>query len=335
MVPTHLKPNICVKNHKGKVIAQGRDLLALQKEFAQAGRLALLHQSHRHLATDDEAKVVVRQWQWASIATTQKLSQGGQTYLALHCEGDGVRLSPFPSLAEANQAHQQGVRRLLSIDSQDVVKGMRKELGKQSNLCLVWARWQRDCQDLVDQLIDRAIIDLTPQAADIRAEVDYLDCLAQVKSALTGHIRWLATQAQQALMLGQGILAEAQRLTSATRAYAIVDIEHFVQQRLHGLFILDTDKDEWRALLRYLKAAAYRLEKLTENLPLDERRHQEFSKVSRLLARYSGMSQTHPERYAQAQRMAIECWVAIFAQPYSVKGAGSIKKIEQLLMQSC
>jgi len=244
---------------------------------------------------------------------------------------DGVVLSPLPSQQEADTAHAAGVRRLLGLALAQTLNGVRKELLKGQGLCLPWARWQRPCADLVEQLVERALIALTPQAAQIRALEDFDALLNTIRSKVTGQIRDYAGQTQQLLQQGQQLLSDCTRLKTPTRSESIADIEAFIQQRLNPSFVIDMTDSGWRDVPRYLKAATYRLEKLTENLPLDERRQDEYNDVERLMLQAKGLQQMHPERYLQAQTMAIELWVAIFAQPLALKGAASLKRLESIL----
>jgi broad-specificity NMP kinase len=89
----------------------------------------------------------------------------------------------------------------------------------------------------------------------------------------------------------------------------------------------------WRDRSRYLKAAAYRLEKISENLPLDERRMIEYEAVEDCVqqAIQRGIAQHQPEGFSQIQAMATELWVMSFAQPLAQKGVASMKRLEQLV----
>ena len=245
---------------------------------------------------------------------------------------DGVVLSPLPSQQEADVAHAAGVRRLLGLALAQTLNGVRKELLKGQALCLPWARWQRPCTDLVEQLVERALIALTPQAAGIRTLEGFNTLLNAIRAKVTGQIRDYAGQTQQLLQQGQQLLSDCTRLKTPTRSESIADIEVFIQQRLNPSFVIDMTDSGWRDLPRYLKAAAYRLEKLTENLPLDERRQDEYRSVERLMLQAKGLQKMYPERYAQAQVMAIELWVATFAQPLALKGAASLKRLEGVLV---
>ncbi len=329
-MPEHLSPRICIMDGK-KVLAQGRDLTVLQAQFAEEARLALREHSALTAQTANATTDVAKTWHWDEIARIQKIAGGGQAFLALVLDEDGVVLSPLPSQQEADTAHAAGVRRLLGLALAQTLNGVRKELLKGQGLCLPWARWQRPCADLVEQLVERALIALTPEAAQVRTRDAFDAQLNAIRAKVTGQIRDYAQQTQQLLQLGQQLLADCTRLKTPTRSESIADIEAFIQQRLNPSFVIDMTDSGWRDVPRYLKAAAYRLEKLTENLPLDERRQDEYRSVERLMLQAKGLQQMHPERYLQAQTMAIELWVATFAQPLALKGSASLKRFENIL----
>jgi ATP-dependent helicase HrpA len=331
-IPEHLSPRICLMDGK-KILATGRDLAVLQEQFSEAARLALREQSTiTGQMVNDNASDIAKNWQWDDIARTQKIAGGGQAFLALVVDTDGVVLSPLPTSDEADRAHASGVRRLLALALAQTLNGVRKELLRQQGLCLPWSRWQRPCTDLIEQLVERALIHLTPTASQVRSRLDFDALLNAIRSKVTGQIRDYATQTQALLKQGQQLLADCARLQSPTRADSIADIEDFIQQRLNPSFVIDMSDSGWRDVPRYLKAAAYRLEKLTENLPLDERRQEEYKQVNRLMLQAKSRQKAQPEIYQQAQQMAIELWVMIFAQPLALKGSSSIKRLESLLV---
>lgn len=333
VLPAHLRPRVCVVDAQGRVLACDRDLSLLQAQFAEQSRLALREVSGSRAQEDDQGEgQEAFDWQWDTLPWQQKLPGGGQAFMALvPGSGGGVLLSPLPSPNEAKQVHAQGVRRLLKLALAEGVKGMRKELLRQQGLCLPWARWQRPCADLVEQLLDKALMRLSPDACSVRSREAFEGLVAQVRVRLATEVRDLARQTEQLLRQAQAVLAEADRVMSPVRHEALVQLQTFVQALMPPQFVLDMPEQGWRDWPRYLKAVSYRLEKLCENLPLDERRQQEYAQVEDRLQRALVLAQTEPERYAQAQAMAVELWVAIFAQPHALKGVASLKRLEALL----
>ncbi|MCI4410540.1 MAG: ATP-dependent RNA helicase HrpA [Thiotrichales bacterium] len=330
--PRHLSPRIQLIGDDKKILATGRELADLQQQFAEQARAALREQSaFSEQGESTQGECVV--WQWQQIPITQKVAGGGEAWLALIVGQEGVLLAPLPSEHEARLAHAAGVRRLVKLALAQPIAGIRKEWLKHQGLCLPWARWQRNCADLVEQLIERALIALSAQACLVRTQADFDALVAQVRPKITGQVRDYAQQTQAILQQGQQLLASCDRLTSATRRASIEDIRSFVQGRLTATFVLTMSETGWRDTPRYLKAAAYRLEKMTENLPLDERRQAEYAEVAQALAqaKQRGIAQHHPDLFLQIEQMTIELWVMIFAQPFAVKGSASLKRLQQLV----
>jgi len=246
----------------------------------------------------------------------------------------GVELVPLPSQKEADKTHASGVRRLIKLALSQPITGIRKEWLKHQGLCLPWARWQRTCADLVEMLIERAIIDLTAQAALVRSQEAFDSLVVDVRSQLTGQVRDYAMQTQPLLQQGQQLMARCDQLNTPIRQVSIEHTRSFIQSLLTASFILTMPDTAWRDLPRYLKAAAYRLEKIGENLPLDERRMIEFDAVERLKtqARQRGLAEHQPDTYQQVEHMINELWVMIFAQPHAQKGAASLKRLQALVL---
>jgi ATP-dependent helicase HrpA len=330
--PAHLSPRIELLGSDQKRLATSRDLGELQQRFADQARAALREQTAFTESTDTETGEVTT-WVWEPLALTQKVAGGGQAWLALTPVSEGVLLEPLPSQQEADKAHAAGVRRLIKCALAQPVAGIRKEWLKHQGLCLPWARWQRTCADLVEQLIERGIQDLSPQAAGVRSKSDFDANVSSVRLKLTGQVRDYALQTQQLLQQGQQCLALCDKLTSPTRQTSIEHTRAFIQAQLTASFVLTMPENGWRDRSRYLKAAAYRLEKISENLPLDERRMIEYEAVEDCVqqAIQRGIAQHQPERFEQIQIMATELWVMIFAQPQAQKGTASLKRLQQLL----
>ena len=76
----------------------------MQERFAQESRLALRERS----AGQEKQAVLDKsqgEWLWAEIPSKKKIDGGGEAFLALVLQDDGVLLSPLPSESEA-QAEQ-------------------------------------------------------------------------------------------------------------------------------------------------------------------------------------------------------------------------------------
>lgn len=331
--PAHLSPRIELRADNKKVLASSRDLAELQTRFAEQARAALREQAA--FAESDEAEQgETTRWIWDGLSLTQKVPGGGQAWLALTPAQEGVVLAPLPSKIEAEKNHALGVRRLIKCALAQPIAAIRKEWLKHQGLCLPWARWQRTCADLVEQLIERAIQDLSPTASQTRTKLDFDALVASVRLKLTGQVREYALQTQQLLQQGQQLMALCDKLNTPTRQASIEHTRAFVQNQLNASFVMNMPENGWRDRPRYLKAAAYRLEKISENLPLDERRMQEYQAVEDWIAKahQRGIAQHQPERYAQIEGMAIELWVMIFAQPHAQKGVTSMKRLEAMII---
>ena len=330
--PAHLSPRIALMGEDKKLLATSRDLAELQTRFAEQARTALREQA-AFSESAEEAMGEVTEWIWEKVALTQKVPGGGLAWLALTPANEGVVLAPLPSQPEADKAHAAGVRRLIKCALAQPIAGIRKEWLKHQGLCLPWARWQRTCADLVEQLIEGAIQDLSPTASLTRTKTEFNALVASVRHKLTGQVRDYALQTQQLLQQGQQLMALCDKLNTPTRQVSIEHTRAFIQAQLSASFVINMPENGWRDMPRYLKAAAYRLEKISENLPLDERRMDDYQAVEDLLqqAKQRGIAHHQPDRFAQLESMAIELWVMIFAQPLAQKGAASMKRLEQLV----
>lgn len=333
-LPLYLQPRIVLfSDDNQQVLAVSRSLHELRTQFLAQAQAALNQRALAQTQLSDWVMDEVTQWQWEQIPKQQTMADGGVLYMALVVADHGVRLTAVANEIEADQQQAAGVRYLLKCQLASTLAGIRKQWIKTSSLCLPWARWHRSCAELVEQLITRALTTLSPEAAHVRTEVAFMQLVTQVRGKITGLVNDYAHDVQQLLTHAQHIMSDADRLQTPTRQASIAQVRSFIESLLTPSFVTTCPEYHWQQLPRYLKAAAYRLEKISENLPLDERRIQEYQQVEILVeqARNQGMMQHDPSTFARVEQMAIELWVSIFAQPLARKGQASFKQLQALV----
>ncbi len=133
-LPEHLRMRYVVSDERGRVIADGRDLGAIQAHWAGAARVAFSQRADADLAREDVAGFDVEEIPDAIV------SAGGlRAYPAFVDLGDSVALRVFEQRDEALAAHRVGVERLLRRALADRIKQARRQLPLANAVALRWA----------------------------------------------------------------------------------------------------------------------------------------------------------------------------------------------------
>ncbi|HEX5513689.1 MAG TPA: ATP-dependent RNA helicase HrpA, partial [Gammaproteobacteria bacterium] len=133
-LPAHLVMHFRVVDDKGRTVASGSDLAALQGELGERAAEELGQAS-----VDGWERADVRRWDFGELPESVELKLRGVTiraYPALLDAGDHVQLKLLDAPAEAQAATKAGVRRLFLLEQAQQVKYLRRNLPKLDLMCL-------------------------------------------------------------------------------------------------------------------------------------------------------------------------------------------------------
>jgi ATP-dependent helicase HrpA len=266
-VPEHLRMNFRVVNEHGEPLGEGRDLEVLRRSLApkvQATISAAAGDIERRGITTNDFGTLPR-----SIAQVR----GGYevtVYPALADEGSSVAVRVFETEAEQREAMRAGTRRLLLLTLPPAARYLQGRLDNRAKLELSRGNPYRSIADLLDDCagaaVDRLVEDAGGPAWDTAA---FTRLREEVRADLVDATANVVTQVQAVLATAYDV---EQRLGS-TRDPSLVPALADIRQQLKGLvhpgFVTGTGWRQLHHLPRYLRAIAYRLDRLPGNLGRD------------------------------------------------------------------
>jgi ATP-dependent helicase HrpA len=266
-VPDHLRMNFRVVNEHGEPLGEGRDLEVLRRSLApkvQATISAAAGDIERRGITTNDFGTLPR-----SIAQVR----GGYevtVYPALADERDSVAVRVFETEPEQREAMRAGIRRLLLLTLPPAARYLQGRLDNRAKLELSRGNPYRSIADLLDDCagaaVDRLVEDAGGPAWDAAA---FTRLREEVRADLVDATANVVTQVQAVLATAYDV---EQRLGS-TRDPSLVPALADIRQQLKGLvhpgFVTETGWRQLHHLPRYLRAIAYRLDRLPGNLGRD------------------------------------------------------------------
>ena len=267
-VPDHLRATFRVLDDQQRPLAVGKDLAALRAQVAPRARASLAR------AASDVERTGLTSWEFGTLPRTVEVRRGAHVvtaYPALVDEGETVGVRVVPTEAEASRLTWRGARRLLVLVAGSPVKQVVKGL---SPAHPAGAAVQPDGEipDLVADAVDAAADELIAAAGGPpRDEAAFAALVVTAK----GELHRLTVDTVQKV---EAVLTEAREVAVAIGAApgrrvpdaAIADLRRQMGGLLHRGFVAATGRRRLPDVVRYLKAMAYRLEKLPANAARDE-----------------------------------------------------------------
>src|SRR5688500_12889453 len=267
-VPDHLRATFRVLDDQQRPLATGKDLAELRAQVAPQARASLARAASEYERTGSTT------WDFGTLPRSVEVRQGGNVvtaYPALVDEGQTVGVRVVPTEAEALRLGRRGARRLLVLVAGSPVKQVVRSLSPRSRLALQFNP-DGEIPDLVADCVDAAADELIDAAGGPpRDEAAFTALVGTAKAELhrltvdaVQKVEAVLTQAREvAVAIGA---APARRVPEA----AVADLRRQMTGLLHRGFVATTGRRRLPDVVRYLKAMAYRLEKLPANAVRDE-----------------------------------------------------------------
>lgn len=330
-LPEHLTMTFRIIDDRGRRVAEGKDLVALKVQLKPKVRAELSS------AAEDIEKTGLKSWDFGAVAQVHEQHQRGvamKAYPALVDEGGSVALRLLDTPQEQADAMRLGVRRLLLLNIPSPVKSMLGALDNRQKLALgtnpygpVPALFEDCVACAADYLMDRAGGPVWD---------------AEGFAVLRDKVRQdLAEIAQDALETVADTLAAAHQIERSMRGTtslgllpSLTDVQTQLAELLPKGFISATGYEQLRHLPRYLRAIAYRLEKMKDDPYRDQLNMEKAQQLRReyedALARVPRGRRPGPELH-QARWLIEEFRVSLFAQQLGTATTVSEKRIRKLL----
>ena len=330
-VPAHLRLTFRVIGAGGKVLAESKDLEALREQLRP--RL----QAEITSAAADLERGGLRSWTIGSLPTTFEMRRGAhvvRAYPSLVDEGDTVAVRLLDTPTEQQRAMRLGTRRLLLLDLPSPVTHVAGRLSTPSKLVLSSnphggvAALLADC---VACAVDKLVADAGGPVWDAESYAKLRD---RVRADLHDATADVVAKVERVLAAWQRVEAGLSSTTSLTLLPALADVRQQVASLVHAGFVSEVGWPRLPDLVRYLRAAERRLERLPTNVNRDR---ELMLSVHELTSEYADAVAALPaDRRDSAEALDIrwmleELRVSYFAQTVGTAHPVSDKRIRRAL----
>jgi ATP-dependent helicase HrpA len=328
LLPTHLRMNFRVIDERGKTISEGRDLAVIQAELAGEVRQSLHIETH--YAWEREGLTA---WDFDELPGPVMMERGGLTlcaFPALVDEGASVAIRPFESQQAAATAHRAGVRRLFMLAVQDKMKYMRRELKKNSTLCMHYLPLGR-CEELVEDLITAAVeqalcIDVGPP----HSRAAYEALLESARGRLIECGVALQQAVAEAMAAHHTIKKALKGSLPPGWLESVADINEQLGRLIFPGFVTATPSTWVLQLPRYLHAIEMRLEKLKADPNRDCTQLRQMQPLlQRFWQRCDGAGRCAEGEWLHFRWLLEELRVSLFAQGLKTLESVSVTRLEK------
>ncbi len=266
-LPLHLRMNFRVIDDQSKLLDYGRDLKQLQDKYAiKAGK------SFDQIAADELNYTGCIQWAFDDLPTTYSFTQDGQPFVgfpAIVDEGNAVGVKIFDTQQKAEAAHRNGLVRLFQLSLRKECTYLLKNMPQSAALELAYNRLslhpllqtQNDKGQISfkDDLLFSIFHEIFVEDKTVRTQADFEQTLKENKARLISVANEIAKTALDIMATYNDIKTSLTRLNAQDSR--LLDINGQLDVMIYVGFIRYTPAQQLKAIPRYLKAIAYRLEK--------------------------------------------------------------------------
>jgi len=265
-IDQYLIPFIKVTDEKGRVIEKGRDLAELKARCRQEtqrpvkqlkGEYKTFPESFIFEATQKVTGVVIKQYQ--ALVPVKSFSEIEAK------DESGVVIQSFNDQAEAIKQHREGVIRLIHMQLGDLIRQLKKQLGKP--LALAYSPLGDRAK--LEQMLVYATLQMALTELPVNAE-EFQNVLAEVKGNFLSYGQQALAALSDIFIQWQDIRRKLLVLDPEIFGRSIDDIEDQLDLMQLGDFVYTQPPEVWAEFPRYLKALVLRLERLPNNLQRDE-----------------------------------------------------------------
>ena len=294
-IPAHLRVTFAVEDASGGVLAQGKDLGALQDDFAEPARQAVA------AATGIE-RVGLTDWPDDLDSLPRVIDHA---YPAFVDAGSTVAIRVFATEAEQEAALRPGIRRLIRLTVPFPTKAVA--LTRRGRLLGLAA--------MLDDCADAAVDSLIADPPSDRAAFEKLR--DTVRAELPAAMRGVVALTENVLAAAQDVRLALRVDPPALLREAVDDMRAQLVALLPGGFVTATGRARLRDLQRYVRAIGRRLERLPREVAVDRARMRRLQAVQ---AAFDEVRRALPPARAAAPDVADIRWlieelrVSLFAQ---------------------
>ena len=315
----HLKLRIVVLGPADEILAEGRDVAALQANYRSAARAAFTAKVGA-LYNRDHLKT------WPFDLPVQITSDDGSAaFPALHDTGVDASLRAYATIEEAHAHHTDGALRLLRLHLPDELRYWRKNASLSSTAMLAYAAVDA-AENLRVELVEACLISGNSMlAANTRTLADFHHLSEHARTHLGPDSGKTAALLDEILCAHSAI---RRKLTPPVIGLAKANLDD-IRAQLAGLiypkFVLEIPMSRLAHYPRYLKAIAIRLERLFNEPIKDQAKMLDLLPFMTIIENARHAAKNQPLRW-----LLEEFRVSIFAPELKTAEAASVKRLRAL-----
>ncbi|THV31219.1 ATP-dependent RNA helicase HrpA [Glycomyces paridis] len=327
-VPGHLLVTFQVKDEDGKIVAEGKELGALQRQLAPKTREAAAE-------AFDLERTGLKAWDFDALPKLHETPRKGYTakaYPALVDEGGTVGVKAFPDLGSQAANMWAGTRRLLRLNTPD--PHLKEALTRNELLALAtgpYANVDALLADCVRTVLDKVLIE---GGGPVWDREGFEALLKRARPEVAGESAAVARRAAAILAEGR----EAARRLEGKFDFAMLPAMSDMRRQLEALTGADGFVGAtgwWRLddVHRYVKAIAYRAGRVAADVAGDKGK---MEAVQALEAERDALARTRPAALRSGEGREVrwmleELRVSFFAQQLGTRYQVSEKRVRKLL----
>lgn len=330
-LPAHLQMNLRIVDADDRVIAEGRDVLALKRRLRDAaGPL-------RPVTQGEDAEPAYRAWNFGDLPESVEVERNRlrlRVFPAVEDRGTSVARVEARTAAEAEALSRAGLTRLFMISLPQQVKYINHRFAQEKELVLLGSGLQL-AQPVPQALTWRSVREcFLPDEEPLPRTSEAFARLMESKRAQLSEVAdRLAALVLAILREWRAARVDVERLRSPAFADAVADIESHLVSLLPPDFIEATPRQWLEQFPRYLKAVRRRVERLAGNVARDAElaaRVAPFTRELRSLMAQASGRRPRPE-LDQLRWMVEEFRVSLFAQELKTLLRVSEKRLAEQL----
>ncbi len=323
-LPAYLRARFSVRDAAGEELAAGPDLDALRAQLRPRLRAQLA------AATAPFERSGLRDWTIGELPRSIALPGTGDSvraYPALVDEGDSVAVRAFETPAAQAGAMHAGTRALLRFVVASPLRTVQRGLAGGAALTLAGAP-HGGASAVLDDALNAAFDELIASGGGPAWDAAGFAALrAHVARGLPAATQAIVAAAVAVLDAAAGLRAQLDSLSADPALQpARLDVAGQLGSLVHPGFITATGTDRLPDVVRYLRAATRRLERLPDAVAADRDRMNAIGELEREYRARGGRAAAPAVHW-----MLQELRVAQFAQGLGTRGAASAKQVRRAL----
>ncbi|MBX3098515.1 MAG: ATP-dependent RNA helicase HrpA [Salinibacterium sp.] len=332
-VPPHLRVTFAVTDDRGKRLASGKTLSALQASLKPAARESVARVVETPRDTLERAGLTA--WDFDALERSKDVKHGGNTiraYPALVDEGSSVAIRLMSTLEDQSAAHPAGVRRLLLLAIPSPLGYVQEHLTTQEKLVLAQSPYRNNAELFEDCMA--ACIDSVVGQREIRTRAEFEAARDAVSATIVDSLFQTVALVSTIVAKSRDVDRAIKEATSLVLIAPLGDARAQLDSLVYPGFVSLTGLDRLRRLSFYLDGIVHRVRKLAENPGRDR---VWMSEVQLATDRYRDAGGELPlaagteSRLIRARWMLEELRLSLFAQHIATAEPVSLQRITKVL----